>query len=90
LLIVFGWWRFFLGIWQQFWRSQENVKTVHCDGGVPLTIKSEMVISSMTAFDGQLWTLTDTFNMASHMVGTSHDEEGLEDEKKLRHPLNKK
>jgi hypothetical protein len=28
--------------------------------------------------------------MASHMVGTSHDEEGLEDEKKLRHPLNKK
>jgi hypothetical protein len=40
-----------------------------------------MVISSMTAFDGQLWTLTDTFDMASHMVGTSHDEEGLEDEK---------
>jgi hypothetical protein len=42
-----------------------------------------MAISSLTAFDGQLWTLTDTFDMASHMVGTSHDEEGLEDENKF-------
>jgi hypothetical protein len=42
-----------------------------------------MAISSMTAFNGQLWMLTDTFDMASHMVRTSHDEEGLEDEKNL-------
>jgi hypothetical protein len=43
--------------------------------------KSVMAISSMTAFDGQLWTLTDTFDMGSHMVRTSHDEEGLQDKK---------
>jgi hypothetical protein len=28
--------------------------------------------------------------MALHMVGTSHDKEGLKNEKKLQHPLNKK
>jgi hypothetical protein len=42
-----------------------------------------MVISSMTASDGQLWMLTNTFDMALHMVGTSHDKEGLKNEKKL-------
>jgi hypothetical protein len=56
--------------------ESRNIKTVHCNCGI-------LPISSMRAFDGQLWTLTDTFNMALHMVGTSHDKEGLEDEKKL-------